>query len=53
MSSSTMTSGLVSTWVTTVDPRGHVHLEAHWAPAPSAAAAPAPTPASPVPANAA
>lgn len=43
MSNSTMTTGLVSTWVTTVDSRGHRHLEAHWAPA----AAPV-TPATPL-----
>jgi hypothetical protein len=40
MDSSPMTSGLVSTWVTTVDSRGRSHLEAHWRPAP----APAPSP---------
>lgn len=48
MSNSTMTTGLVSTWVTTVDSRGHRHLEAHWAPA----AAPV-TPATPLAAPAA
>lgn len=33
MDNSTMTRGLVSTWVTTVDSRGHSRLEAHWRPA--------------------
>jgi hypothetical protein len=35
MDGSTMTSGLVSTWVTTVDSRGRSHLEAHWRPVPA------------------
>jgi hypothetical protein len=38
MSDSTMTTGLVSTWVSTVDSRGRTHLETRWidagAPAP-------------------
>ncbi len=33
MDNSTMTRGLVSTWVTTVDSRGRSRLEAHWRPA--------------------
>ncbi len=52
MSDSTMTTGLVSTWVSTVDARGRAHLETRWVdaavPAPvrtSAGAPPAPTPA--------
>ncbi len=41
MSDSTMTTGLVSTWVSTVDARGRAHLETRWVDA----AAPAPVPA--------
>ena len=52
MSNSTMTTGLVSTWVTTVDTRGRSHLEAHWVPASSVATAPTTAHTAPAPSHA-
>ena len=37
MSDFTMTTGLVSTWVSTVDSRGHARLETRWVDAGAAA----------------